>query len=483
MQLRTNFKNKSKNSKKIIYNKTMNIKYNKFLERKHITDQKSGFDIGLEELNLMLFDWQKAIVKWAVKKGRACLFEDCGLGKSPQQLEWANIIHKKENKPILILAPLAVSEQTKREGEKFGIEVNVCSEKSNIINGINITNYEKLHKFDLSKFVGIVLDESSILKSFTGKIRNQIIDSVKKIPYRLACTATPAPNDYMELGNHAEFLGAMNRSEMLSMFFINDTAHTGTWRLKGHVKDNIFWKWLSSWAVMITKPSDIGFDDNGFILPEIRYHEHIIKTDSKPKYGFFTKEASTLNDRRRVRKETIEIRCKQAAELINKTDDIWVCWCNLNNEGMTLKKYINDSVEVAGRHDNEIKKKRMLDFADGKIKRIVTKPKIAGLGMNWQVCNKAFFIGLSDSWEQFYQAIRRIWRFGQEKEVDVHIIIEERERKVLMNIKRKDEQAQKMIRNMAVYMGDLMKNELLSTKRTCTDYNPDIEMEIPRWLI
>lgn len=457
-------------------------KYQEFLETKQFVDRKTGFNVELGDLNSMLFDWQKVVVRWAIAKGRACLFEDCGLGKSPQQLEWGNIIHKKENKPILILAPLAVSEQTYREGEKFNIEVNICSDKSDVVNGINITNYEKLHKFDLSKFIGIILDESSILKSFSGKIRNQVINSSRNIPYRLACTATPAPNDYMELGNHAEFLGTMSRSEMLSTFFINDTANTGTWRLKGHVKDNIFWKWLSSWAVMITKPSDIGFEDRKFILPKIRYHEHIIKTDTKPKYGFFTKTASTLNERKKVRKETIDVRCREAAKLINLTDDIWVCWCNLNVEGETLKKYVDGSIEVAGRHDNEVKKKRMLDFADGKIKRIVTKPKIAGLGMNWQVCNKAFFVGLSDSWEQFYQAVRRIWRFGQEREVDIHIVIEEREKKVLMNIKRKEEQAQKMIQNMIIYMNELMQEGLRSTQRTFTDYRPRVEMELPKWI-
>ena len=456
--------------------------YEKFLETKQVIDQKSGFNIESKKLNPMLFDWQKAIVQWAIARGRAALFEDCGLGKTPQQLEWANQIHKIKKEPILILAPLAVSEQTKQEGIKFGIHVNLCSSDRDIKNGINITNYEKLHKFKPEKFIGIVLDESSILKNFTGSIRNEIINSFKKTKYRLACTATPAPNDYMELGNHAEYLGIMTRTEMLSTFFINDTSDTGTWRLKGHVKSNIFWKWMSSWAVMINRPSDIGFDDDGFILPKIHYHEHIIKSGAVPENGLLLAIASTLDERRKVRRETTELRCREAADLINQTDDIWVCWVNLNNEGETTTKFVNGAIEVAGRHSDEIKSGRMIKFANGKLKRIVTKPKIAGLGMNWQVCNKAAFIGLSDSWEQFYQAVRRIWRFGQEEEVDIHIWIEEREGAVLKNIQRKDKQARLMTENMIRYMKDLTKKELEQTGRTFVDYFPNEEMRLPLWI-
>lgn len=456
--------------------------YQKFLETKHIIDQKSGFSIPVEKLNSKLFDWQKAIVRWAIGRGRAALFEDCGLGKTPQQLDWANQICKKEKAPILILAPLAVSEQTCREGQKFGIKINICKSQNDIKNGINITNYEKLHKFKVDNFIGVVLDESGILKNFNGATRNEIIESFKITKYRLACTATPSPNDYSELGNHAEFLGVMPRAEMLATFFINDTAHTGTWRLKGHVQDNVFWKWVASWAVMITKPSDIGFDDNGFILPKIKYHQHIIETKTKPSFGFFPEIAQTLNDRRKVRNETIDIRCNKAAELINSTDDKWVIWCNLNAESEMLSKIIKDSKEVAGRHKDEIKTQRMIGFANGDLKRIVTKPKIAGLGMNWQICNKVAFVGLSDSWEQFYQAVRRIWRFGQDKEVDVHIFIEEREGAVLKNIQRKDKQARAMIIAVVENMKDITKQELGCSKRNLIEYEPVIEMELPTWI-
>lgn len=456
--------------------------YKKFLKTKQIIDQKSGFNIPLSKLNPMLFDWQKAIVRWSIARGRAALFEDCGLGKTTQQLDWANQICKKEKEPILILAPLAVSEQTCREGQKFNIKVNLCKSQKDMKNGINITNYEKLHKFNPDKFVGIVLDESSILKNFTGATRNEIINAFQTTKYRLACTATPSPNDYSELGNHAEFLGIMSRSEMLATFFINDTGHTGTWRLKGHVKNNVFWKWLASWAVMITKPSDIGFDDDGFILPEIKYHQHIIEAKSKSAFGFFPEIAQTLNDRRKVRNETIEIRCKKAAKLINSTSQAWAIWCNLNAESEMLSKIIKDSKEVAGQHSNEIKTERMINFAEGKLKRIVTKPKIAGLGMNWQICNKAAFVGLSDSWEQFYQAVRRIWRFGQDKEVDIHIFIEEREGAVLKNIQRKDKQAMAMIQAMVKYMKEITKKELDCSKREMIEYKPTVKMELPKWM-
>lgn len=458
------------------------MEYADFLKGKKIGFESFGIEVEESELNPMLFDWQKVIVKWALKKGRAALFEDCGLGKTPQQLEWANQICKNTQGKVLILAPLAVSKQTKGEGIKFGVSVNICKDQSDVIDGINITNYEKLHNFDPSEFTGIVLDESGILKNFAGKYRNEIIEAFAHTSYKLACTATPAPNDYIELGNHAEFLGVCSRSEMLSMFFINDAGDTGTWRLKGHVKENIFWQWMSTWCVMLSKPSDLGFQDGGFTLPELKYFEHVIKSKAKPKRGLFLEEATTLNERRQVRKETNEIRCRTAADLINETDDLWICWCNLNTEGDLLTEYVDNALQVAGAHKDEVKAKRMLDFAHGDIQRLVTKPKIAGLGMNWQICNKAAFVGLSDSWEQFYQATRRIYRFGQTKPVEIHIFIEEREGAVLRNIQKKDEAAKAMMDGMAKHMQKLTVSEFKTLKRNTIDYNPKIEMELPGWI-
>jgi len=399
------------------------------------------------------------------------------------QLEWSRHIVKKEKKPIIILAPLAVSEQTVEEGRKFGIKVNLCASQDDVKNGINITNYEKIRKFQMNKFVGVVTDESSCLKNFTSKYRNLIIESFTHTKYKLACTATPSPNDFMELGNHSEFLNIMTRVEMLSMFFINDTSNIGTWRLKGHVKDNMFWKWLSTWSVMIVKPSDIGFSDKGFILPKLNYIEHIIKSKQKPVGRFFNELASDLNDRRKIRKKTIQPRCNKAKKIVDGYQgNSFVIWCGLNKESETLSKLINNSVEITGSQSNEQKIKSILGFAHGKIKRVITKSKITGFGINWQVCNNAIFVGLNDSFESLYQSIRRIWRFGQKKETNIHIIIEEREGSVLKNLKRKDKQARQMQENMIKHMSEFTKKEVLKTRVEQTEYNPTIKMEIPKWL-
>lgn len=459
------------------------MKYEEFLRQKEIVDRPSGFEINIKSLNKNLFDWQKVIVKWALARGRSALFEGCGLGKTIQQLAWADCVVQYAKAPVLILAPLAVTEQTKHEGKKFGIDVNICAKQSDIRSGVNITNYQKLHKFNVDDFAGIVLDESGILKNFAGATRNEIIGAFYKTPYRLACTATPAPNDWMELGNHAEFLGVMSRTEMLATFFINDTGDTGTWRLKGHVGKNIFWQWLSSWSIMLSSPQDMGFDDHkGFNLPPITFHEHIVKTSAKPTRGFFVTPVSDLNSRRKVRNETIDIRCKKAAELINATDDTWAVWSGLNAESDLLSQLIDSAVEVAGKHSDEQKSQRMLDFANGKIKRIVTKPSIAGHGMNWQVCHKAAFVGLSDSWESFYQSVRRIWRFGQKHPVEIHIFLEEREGPILRNIAEKEKRAQEMMTNMLLHMNDLLRQKIAQSVKNTIEYNADKKMELPKWL-
>ncbi|KKM98779.1 hypothetical protein LCGC14_1154580 [marine sediment metagenome] len=456
-------------------------KYQEFLKSKVIQDNATGFKVNVEDLNPMLFDWQKVLVKWALYKGKSALFEDCGLGKTVQQLEWAKWVCKKTKGSILILAPLAVSLQTKREGRKFGIRVNVCKDQKDVKPGINISNYERLHKFDTSSFTGIVLDESGIIKNFAGKIRNQVIELFQNTQYKLCCTATPSPNDFTELGNTAEFLGTMTRTEMLSMFFINDTKDTGTWRLKGHVKDNLFWEWVCSWAVMMRKPSDIGFEDRKFILPPLEIHEHVVPYYG-PNKGLLVREAKTLNDRRAARKESLLERVSIAAELANKNEDHWLMWCNLNVESELLKKSIGESVEVKGADTQEHKEISMLDFSENKIKCLVTKPRIGGFGMNWQNCNNMAFVGLSDSYEQYYQAVRRCWRFGQEKTVYAHIITEEREGAVVRNIKRKESDMMKMFDGMIKHMSELTKKELTHTSKTKTDYFPQIEMKLPTFI-
>ena len=454
--------------------------YQDFLIRKNMISGSSGISINPQKINRQLYPFEKAITLWALRKGRAALFEDCGLGKTIQQLEWSFHIVQKENAPVLIIAPLAVAEQTKQEGQKFNISVNLCSSQSDVNkSGINITNYQKLHKFQSSAFVGVVLDESSILKNMAGATRNQIISMFQQTPYRLACTATPSPNDYMELGNHAEFLGIMKHSEMLSTFFVNDSGNVGNWRLKKHAEEYKFWEWLSSWAVMLSNPSDLGYQQNGFNLPSLKYIEHIIPAKTIKRGMLFPVEAQTMMERKKIRKETTQIRCEYIADIINKTNEQWVIWCGLNQESHLLTKLIDNAVEVAGFQDSEERAKNMLDFAKGKVHRLVTKPSIAGFGMNWQNCSKTAFVGLNDSWEQLYQATRRLWRFGQKRNVDVHIIIEEREGKILENIKRKDKQAKHMVQNMVQHTKHLTKQKLSNKEEKKRE--PLKQMELPEW--
>lgn len=457
--------------------------YDFFIKSKIVSAQPSGFDVNMSDFNAMAFDWQKILIRWALKKGKSALFEDCGLGKTIQQLDWARIVCQKIGGNVLIFAPLSVSHQTVREGAKFGIHVNRCESMKDVLPGINITNYERLGKFNISDFTGIVLDESSIIKDFTGQFRNQIIEATANVPYRLACSATPSPNDYTELGNTAEFLGVMKRSEMLSMFFINDTSNTtSSWRLKGHVRKNKFWEWLSSWCVMIQKPSDIGFSNDGFILPEIKHIEHIIPYNGK-RDGLFVEPAIGLSGIRASMRDSLLDRCKKCADIVNLSENQFVVWCNLNDESAELTRLINGAVEVKGPDDPKHKERSFLDFSDGKIRVLVTKPKIAMYGMNWQNCHNTVVTGLSHSYEQFYQLIRRFWRFGQPQKVNVHIVIGEREGNVLLTIKQKDERMKAMFSQMVYHMRDLMKTELQSTERKTTPYNPQKEMELPCFLV
>ena len=456
------------------------MRYEEYLESKKIIMQSSGFNP--EEINCKLFDFQQDIVKWSLKKGRSAIFAGTGLGKTAMQLEWANKVCEHSGKNVLILAPLAVSSQTVREGNKFNISVNQCRTQADVCSGINITNYEMLHNFEPSEFAGIVLDESSILKAYDGKTRTQIIESFLNTPYKLACTATPAPNDYMELGNHAEFLGVMTRSEMLSMFFVHDGGDTSKWRLKGHAIES-FWQWVSSWAVMLTKPSDLGYEDRGFALPPLNMHQITIKSD-KPTDGYlFAIEAQTLQERQAARRSTIRDRVSACAELVNNTDDDWLIWCDLNNESEALSRTIKDSWEIKGGNSNEYKVNTMMGFANGEIKRIISKPSICGYGMNFQVCNKMAFVGLSDSFEQIYQAIRRCWRYGQTKPVDVYMITADTEGAVVKNIERKEKEFNEMLAGMISATQEITRENIKGTIRETTEYNPTQEMIIPEWMV
>lgn len=444
--------------------------YKEFLRKKAIVDPATGMD-RVPELNPALFGFQRDIVGWALRRGRAAIFADCGLGKTPMQLEFANRVPGD----VLILAPLAVAAQTVREGEKFGIQVGYARKHADVKHRITIANYEMLEHFDASKFNAVVLDESSILKSFAGKMRTQIIESFAKTPFRLACTATPAPNDYMELGNHAEFLGVMSRSEMLSMFFVHDGGDTSQWRLKGHAESE-FWKWLSSWAVNMRRPSDLGYPDDKFKLPEMVMHQVEVKID-RPTEGFlFPVEAQTLQDRLQARRDTVVERVKHCADIVNASKEPFIVWCNLNDESKQLCDAIPDAVEVSGSHTAEQKEAAMLGFTNGSIRVLVTKPSIAGFGMNWQHCANMAFVGLSDSYEQFYQAVRRCWRFGQDKTVNVYVITAETEGAVVSNIKRKEWDAAKMAENMVSHMQDLNKAALHGAMtRDKSEYQTDVK--------
>ena len=447
------------------------MKYNKFIESKQTFDTSTGIK-NPESINPMLFDFQSDITKWALRRGRAAIFADCGLGKTPMQLEWADHVCKYTKSNVLIVAPLAVSSQTVKEGVKFGVDVNQCNDASDVESGISITNYEKLHKFNPDQFSGIVLDESSILKSYAGKYRTDLIEQWGSVQFRLACTATPAPNDFMELGNHSEFLGAMTRTEMLSMFFVHDGGETQKWRLKGHAESE-YWKWLCSFAVMIQKPSDIGYDDGDFMLPDLKIHQSVVETTPTNGEYLFAMEAQTLQERIGARRDSIADRVAKCAELVNDSKESWLIWCNLNNESAALAKAIDGAVEVKGSDKHEHKESAMMGFSSGDVRILVTKPSIAGFGMNWQHCHNVAFVGLSDSYEQFYQAIRRCWRFGQQSNVNCHIITADTEGSVVKNIQRKEMDAARMAENMVKNMSDLNSENIKGTRRTMNEYKTE----------
>ena len=449
--------------------------YLNFLNNKQFVLESSGFDVSVDDLNSSLFDFQKDIVRWALAKGRGAVFADCGLGKTIIQLEWAHQICEKTGGKVLILAPLSVAPQTVREGDKFGIEVHICETQADVQRGINITNYEKMDNFVAKDFVGIILDESSILKSFTGKIRNSIIDNFANTPYKLACTATPSPNDYMELGNHSEFLGVMTRSEMLSMFFVHDGGQTSKWRLKGHAQD-VFWQWMASWAVFIDNPANLGYSDDGYNLPPLHINE-IIVDGNEP-----IVETLTLTERRNARRDTLNLRCEESNNITKDNDGQFVIWCGLNSEQDYLEKLFgNNAVSIRGSTSNKTKIENERKWREGEVPILITKPECCGYGLNWQHCHNMIFTGLSDSYEQYYQALRRIWRFGQNYPVNVYIVISAKEGCVKQNIERKETDFINMRNEMIKLTKEITKKELKKTCRISTPYNPQVKMMLPNW--
>jgi len=443
------------------------MNYREFLASKRIVVSPSGFDC--EDISHKLFDFQRDIVRWSLKKGKAAVFCGTGLGKTPMQLSWAKCVSNHTGGDVLILAPLAVAQQTAREGEKFNVSVTVCRSQADVKPGVNITNYEMLHAFDASHFQGIVLDESSILKAFEGRTRNEIIGAFRNTPYKLACTATPAPNDHMELGNHAEFLGVMGRTEMLSMFFVHDGGETSKWRLKGHARQS-FWEWVASWAVMMSMPSDLGYENGKFELPPLNIHQITVK----PANSAFTEEAKTLQDRRQARRESIEDRIRACIGITRDEMDKWLIWCNLNAEQDALAKAFGDkcvSVQGSTPHDKRLEMEKA--WREGDVPVLVSKPEIFGFGLNWQHCNKMAFVGLSDSFEQYFQAVRRCWRFGQDKPVDVYVITAEAEGAVVKNIERKEADFKEMLSGMISATQEITKQNIRQLVRDEAVYMQD----------
>jgi len=456
--------------------------YDEFLHSKVREIPACGFTKPKEEMNPLLFEWQKDIVYWAIRKGRAALFEECGNGKTIQQLEFSRLVSEHTGMPVLIAAPLTVAEQTKREADKFGYTATLCRSQSDVKPGINITNYEMLDHFDTNQFGGVVLDESSILKNFAGKVRTQIIEMFRNVPYRLSCTATPAPNDHMELGNQAEFLGIMSRTEMLATFFTHDGSNTSKWRLKGHAEGR-FWEWVATWAVVLTSPGDLGYPNDGYILPDLVMHEHLVDTSLSMDDGLFGWVAQTLTERREARRNSLNERCQKAAELVAaSSDEQWIVWCDLNDESALLANLIPGAVEVRGSDKPDEKARALLAFSEGRSRYLVTKPSIAGFGMNWQQCHNMIFVGLSDSYEAMYQAIRRCYRFGQKYAVNVHIVTSAAEGAVKANVERKEAQAVEMKAQMVQHTKEILAQEIHGTQRIVIPYNPQIEMNLPAWL-
>lgn len=458
------------------------MSYADFLERKRMVDPSTGL-VNIPDLHPSLFEFQRDITAWALRRGRAALFAGTGLGKSLMELVWANAVHQETGKDILHLAPLAVSAQLGREADKFQIPARLVKAARDCVPGTNITNYQKIDHFDLSRFGGVILDESSILKSTDGHYRNRLIEGCAQIPFRLAATATPAPNDFMELGNHAEFLGVMSYTDMLATFFTHDGGETQKWRLKGHA-ENDFWKWMASFAVMVRKPSDLGYEDGAYELPPLNQIQHLVSAEYAPSMDtglLFPMEARTMQERLAARRDTVDERVALAAQ-ITPTDRPFVWWCNLNAESEALTKAIPGAVETRGSDPDDVKERKLIDFSEGRTRVLVTKPSVAGFGMNWQHCADTGFVGLNDSFEQVFQSIRRFWRFGQTKAVNVHFIAAETEGAVVANLRRKEADAERMAAAMIMHMADISVAAIRGTVRTIPDYNPTQPMVLPDFL-
>ncbi len=451
--------------------------YDEFLSRKSQIGYEFGFDpVWMPDF---LYDFQSTLVEWALRKGRGGIFADCGLGKTPMEFVWAENVARKTGKKVLILTALAVSFQMLQEAEKFGIELKASSDGT--AHRLTVTNYEKLSKFDPSDFAGCICDESSILKSFDGTRRGEITAFMRKIPYRLLATATAAPNDFTELGTSSEALGFLGYMDMLNRFFKNDLNNSATgrmrgevikWRLKGHA-ENYFWRWVCSWSRSIRKPSDLGFDDRDFILPELIERQHLVKA-SKPRQDMlFELPAIGLKEQREERNRTVNERCHKVADLVKNTGEPAIIWCNLNEEGNYLEKIIQDAIQVSGKDNDDKKESKLVSFAKGNERVLITKPKIGAWGLNFQHCAHVLTFP-THSYEQHYQLIRRCYRFGQKKSVKVDTVLTEGDKEVIKNLSAKSSKSDRMFESLVAEMNNAMAIEKQG------DYT--LSLKAPQWL-
>jgi hypothetical protein len=456
----------------------MSSEYQAFLVSKKVRARSSGFAVCDSDLNAKLFPFQKHIVKLCLQRGKSAIFSECGTGKTPMQLDWARLVCEHTNRPVLVLCPLAVAAQTVREGAKFGIGVTQFQHQSEVSeSGIWVTNYDRLKGLNADHFGGVVLDESSILKSFTGATKRLLLKMFDRTPYKLACTATPAPNDHMELGNHAEFLNVMPSNEMLSRWFLNDTMKAGGYRLK-HSGEGDFWAWVASWAIALEKPSDIGFEDDGFILPKLNIQQHTVYCDPTIDAGDMLIRAGDMSatSLHREMRITAHLRAERVAEMVNGSSEKWIVWCNTNYEADELTAMIPEGIEVRGSESADEKERKLSEFTLKQHRVIITKPSIAGFGLNWEFVHNMAFAGLSYSYEQLYQAMRRAWRYGQTKEVHAHIVTADSEGPVLQTILTK----QKAHERMKIQMVNAMQQH--GKEVHIKDYEATKGMILPAWM-
>jgi superfamily II DNA or RNA helicase len=455
--------------------------YLNFLERKMPLLPSSGIEVDPDAIHPSLFPFQRDLVRWALRKGRSAIFATTGLGKTRMQLEWGRLI----DQPVLFVAPLAVAQQTVREAASIGIELTYARSHDQA-NRLTITNYEMVDRFDASQFGAVVLDESSILKSQDGKTRTRLIEQFARTPYRLCCTATPAPNDTSELANHAEFLGVLTRPEMLATFFVHDMDKhkdrtTSGWRLKGHAQDP-FYRWLASWGMSVQKPSDLGYDDALFALPPLSIESVILPTDYVPPGQLFATTLKGIGDRAAVRKQTIGERVSAAVSLVqSEQTEPWLIWVGQNAEGQAMQAAIPGSVNVEGSQSPDQKADALMAFVNGDIRVLITKPTIAGFGMNFQHCARMIFVGLGDSYEQYFQTIRRCWRFGQKREVKAYIVLTEPEETIYRNVLRKEREATATAAELVKHVAAYERAEI-GHARQQVGYEPAVPMRLPEWL-